>query len=73
MDVRKRDRGATEERVLDAAAELLARDGAAALGVNALAKEAGCDCNEADCSCCAKAKGQRCEGCSRFPQGESCT
>jgi AcrR family transcriptional regulator len=43
MDVRKRDRGATEERVLDAAAELLARDGAAALGVNALAKEAGCD------------------------------
>ncbi len=43
MDIRKRDRGATEERVLDAAAELLARDGAAALGVNALAKEAGCD------------------------------
>jgi AcrR family transcriptional regulator len=43
MDNRKRDRGATEERVLDAAAELLARDGAGALGVNALAKEAGCD------------------------------
>jgi AcrR family transcriptional regulator len=43
MDIRKRDRGATEDRVLDAAAELLARDGAGALGVNALAKEAGCD------------------------------
>lgn len=29
--------------MLDAAAELIVRDGAAALGVNALAKEAGCD------------------------------
>jgi AcrR family transcriptional regulator len=42
-DSRPRDRGATEDRVLDAAAEILIRDGAGALGVNALAKAAGCD------------------------------
>jgi AcrR family transcriptional regulator len=43
MDARKRDRDATADRVLDAAAQLLAREGADGLGVNALAKEAGCD------------------------------
>lgn len=40
---RKRDREATEARVLEAAASLLVQEGAAALGVNALAKAAGCD------------------------------
>lgn len=42
MDAR-RDREATAARVLDAAAELVTGQGAAALGVNALAKAAGCD------------------------------
>jgi AcrR family transcriptional regulator len=42
-DSRPRDRGATEERVLDAAADILAREGAAGLGINAIAKAAGCD------------------------------
>jgi len=40
---RRRDRDATEARVVNAAAELLAQGGAAALGVNALAKAAECD------------------------------
>ena len=39
----RRNREATSARVIAAAATILARDGAAALGVNALAKEAGCD------------------------------
>ena len=39
----RRDRDATSARVITAAATILARDGATALGVNALAKEAGCD------------------------------
>lgn len=38
-----RNREATSARVIAAAAKILARDGAAALGVNALAKEAACD------------------------------
>ncbi len=42
MDVR-RDRDATTARVLDAAARIVVDEGAAALGVNALAKAAGCD------------------------------
>jgi AcrR family transcriptional regulator len=42
-DSRPRDRGATEDRVLDAAAEILTREGAGGLGINALAKTAGCD------------------------------
>lgn len=42
MDVR-RDRDATAARLLDAAARIVVDDGAAALGVNVLAKAAGCD------------------------------
>jgi AcrR family transcriptional regulator len=40
---RTRDRAATEARILDAARRIIARDGFGALGVNALAAEAGCD------------------------------
>ena len=40
---RPRDRAATEKKILAAAARLAARDGFAALGVNALAAEAGFD------------------------------
>lgn len=40
---RTRDRAATEERILAAVGEVLARDGFAALGVNAIAKQAGVD------------------------------
>lgn len=40
---RARDRAATEERILAAVGEVLARDGFAALGVNAIAKQAGVD------------------------------
>ena len=39
----RRDRDATAARVIAAAATILTRDGATALGVNVLAKEAGCD------------------------------
>jgi AcrR family transcriptional regulator len=38
-----RDRAATEERILEAVGRVLARDGFAALGVNAVAKQAGVD------------------------------
>lgn len=38
-----RDREGTERRFIEAAARVLARDGAAALGVNAVAAEAGAD------------------------------
>ncbi|HVY88493.1 MAG TPA: helix-turn-helix domain-containing protein [Hyphomonadaceae bacterium] len=38
-----RDREATEQRFLEAAARVIARDGAASLGVNAIAAEAGAD------------------------------
>ena len=41
--VRTRDRGATEERILAAVGEVLARDGFGALGINAIAREAGVD------------------------------
>jgi len=40
---RARDRAATEERLLAAVGTVLARDGFAALGVNAVAREAGVD------------------------------
>jgi AcrR family transcriptional regulator len=40
---RQRDRAATEERILAAVGEVLARDGFAAIGVNAIAREAGVD------------------------------
>jgi len=40
---RPRDRAATEERILAAVGEVLARDGFAAIGVNAIAREAGVD------------------------------
>jgi AcrR family transcriptional regulator len=40
---RPRDRGATEERILTAVGQVLARDGFVALGVNAVAREAGVD------------------------------
>ncbi len=40
---RTRDRVATEERILAAVGEVLARDGFAAVGVNAIAREAGVD------------------------------
>jgi AcrR family transcriptional regulator len=40
---RTRDRAATEERILAAVGEVLARDGFAAIGVNAIAREAGVD------------------------------
>jgi AcrR family transcriptional regulator len=39
----KRDREATEARIVDAAARVLARDGAAGFGINAVAAEAGAD------------------------------
>ncbi len=38
-----RDRGATEERILAAVGTVLARDGFGAVGVNAIAREAGVD------------------------------
>jgi AcrR family transcriptional regulator len=38
-----RDRGATEERILAAVGQVLARDGFGALGINAIAREAGVD------------------------------
>ncbi|MEQ1609250.1 MAG: helix-turn-helix domain-containing protein [Hyphomonadaceae bacterium] len=38
-----RDREATEQRFIEAAARVIARDGAAGLGVNAIAAEAGAD------------------------------
>jgi AcrR family transcriptional regulator len=40
---RARDRGATEERILAAVGEVLARDGFGALGINAIARQAGVD------------------------------
>lgn len=40
---RPRDRAATEERILGAVGELLARDGFGGIGVNAIAKQAGVD------------------------------
>ena len=40
---RPRDRGATADRILAAVGEVLARDGFAALGVNAIAREAAVD------------------------------
>ncbi len=40
---RSRDRAATEERILAAVGEVLARDGFAAIGINAIAKQAGVD------------------------------
>lgn len=40
---RTRDRSATEERILAAVGEVLARDGFGAIGVNAIAREAGVD------------------------------
>ncbi len=40
---RARDRAATEERILAAVGSVLARDGFAAIGVNAIAREAGTD------------------------------
>lgn len=39
----ERDRDATRQRILDAAAKVLSQDGYAAFGVNAVAREAGCD------------------------------
>jgi AcrR family transcriptional regulator len=43
MPPRSRDRAATEERILAAVGEVLARDGFGAVGVNAIAREAGVD------------------------------
>lgn len=40
---KKRDREGTEARIVDAAARVLARDGAAGFGINAVAAEAGAD------------------------------
>jgi AcrR family transcriptional regulator len=40
---RPRDRGATEERIVAAVGVVLARDGFGALGINAIAREAGVD------------------------------
>ena len=40
---RTRDRAATEERILAAVGEVLARDGFGGIGVNAIAREAGVD------------------------------
>lgn len=42
-DQRSRDRSQTEAAIIDAAKTLIAREGFASLGVNALAREAGCD------------------------------
>jgi AcrR family transcriptional regulator len=39
----QRDRAATQERILDAVGQVLARDGFTALGINAIAKQAGVD------------------------------
>jgi AcrR family transcriptional regulator len=41
--VATRDRAATEERILAAVGEVLARDGFGAIGINAVAREAGVD------------------------------
>jgi AcrR family transcriptional regulator len=41
--LRARDRIATQERVLNAVGQVLARDGFAAIGINAIAREAGVD------------------------------
>ncbi len=38
-----RDKGATRQRLLEAVGTLLSRDGFGALGVNAVAREAGVD------------------------------
>jgi AcrR family transcriptional regulator len=38
-----RDRAATEERILEAVGQVLARDGFSGLGINAIAKQAGVD------------------------------
>jgi AcrR family transcriptional regulator len=38
-----RDREGTEKRIIEAAARVMARDGAASLGINAIAAEAGAD------------------------------
>ena len=43
MAVATRDRNATEERILAAVGEVLAREGFGAIGVNAIAREAGVD------------------------------
>jgi AcrR family transcriptional regulator len=43
LPLRPRDRAATEERILAAVGEVLARDGFGAVGVNAIAREAGVD------------------------------
>ena len=43
MNGRGRDRAATEERILSAVGVVLARDGFRAIGVNAIAREAGID------------------------------
>lgn len=43
VTVRARDRQATEQELVDAVGRLLVRDGAAAFGVNAVAREAGVD------------------------------
>ena len=40
---RSRDRAATEERILGAVGQVLAREGFAAIGINAIAREAGVD------------------------------
>jgi AcrR family transcriptional regulator len=40
---RRRDRGETEQRILDAVARVLARKGFAEIGINAIANEAGID------------------------------
>jgi len=40
---RSRDRASTEARILGAVAEVLARDGFGAIGINAIAKQAGVD------------------------------
>jgi AcrR family transcriptional regulator len=43
VSLRPRDRAATEERILDAVGEVLARDGFSGIGINAIAKQAGID------------------------------
>ena len=42
-DERQRDRAATSARILDAGGQVLARDGFGAVGVNAIARQAGVD------------------------------